>query len=86
MNMLSIAITDYNKSKQFLTTCILNEIDKEARKVKITEMDFSLFTNFFRKGKRVTNKKISKLEDLYLELIDKTGIYRLWNDTNGWVE
>lgn len=62
---------------------VMDELDKAARKLRITRMDFVTTSTFYRGKREVENRELAAIESLYLEVCP-CGFMGFWTAKEGW--
>lgn len=62
---------------------VMDELDKAARRLKITRMDFVTTSTFYRGKHEVENRELAAIESLYLE-VAPCGFMGFWTAKEGW--
>ncbi len=79
------ALRRLQASRKLVEKTVLKAIDAEARRCRLTEIQLLVWEDrFLRDGKPVTNAKIRKLLDLYIDEVHPAGITGIWTSKDGW--
>lgn len=76
-------ITAVENAKDAVLQAVMAEMDKAARRLKITKMDVVGTTTLYRGKREVENREIAAIESLYLE-VHPGGFMGFWTAKGGW--
>jgi len=76
-------ITAVENAQDAVLQAVMEELDKAARRLRITRMDFVTTSTFYRGNREIENRELAAIESLYLEVCP-CGFMGFWTAKEGW--